>query len=211
MRDLGLIHERRRRSKGLKKATTEAQEKESLIKQDFSSVAPFKKVLTDITQVQCFVGKLYISPSLDCFDGSILSLLMRDNMKKELCIDTVKAAAQRYPQIQGAIYHSDRGSQYTSEEFRETLKSLGMTQSLSGVDCCYNNARMESFFATLNKELLYRIPTYRMTKEEVKTIIFRYVFTYYNTVQIHTSNPDGLPPVAYRMTWQQEEREVLAA
>ena len=79
--------------------------------------------------------QLYISPSLDCFDGSILSLLMRDNMKKELCIDTVKAAAQRYPQIQGAIYHSDRGSQYTSEEFRETLKSLGMTQSLSGVDC----------------------------------------------------------------------------
>lgn len=134
MRDLGLIHERRRRPKGLTKATTEAQEKESLIKQDFSSVAPFKKVLTDITQVQCFVGKLYISPSLDCFDGSILSLLMRDNMKKELCIDAVKAAAQRYPQIQGAIYHSDRGSQYTSEEFRETLKSLGMTQSLSGVD-----------------------------------------------------------------------------
>ena len=82
MRDLGLIHERRRRSKGLTKATTEAQEKESLIKQDLSSVAPFKKVLTDITQVQCFVGKLYISPSLDCFDGSILSLLMRDNMKK---------------------------------------------------------------------------------------------------------------------------------
>lgn len=135
MRDLGLIHERKRRPKGLTKATTEAQEKESLIKQDFSSVAPFKKVLTDITQVQCFVGKLYISPSLDCFDGSILSLLMRDNMKKELCIDTVKAAAQRYPQIQGAIYHSDRGSQYTSEEFRGTLKSLGMTQSLSGVDC----------------------------------------------------------------------------
>ena len=122
MRDLGLIHERRRRPKGLTKATTEAQEKESLIKQDFSSVAPFKKVLTDITQVQCFVGKLYISSSLDCFDGLILSLLMRDNMKKELCIDTVKAAAQRYPQIQGAIYHSDRGSQYTSEEFRETLK-----------------------------------------------------------------------------------------
>ena len=86
-----------------------------------------------------------------------------------------------------------------------------MTQSLSGVDCCYDNARMESFFATLKKELLYRIPTYRMTKEEVKTIIFRYVFTYYNTVQINTCNPDGLPPVAYRMTWQQEEREVLAA
>ena len=69
MRDLGLIHERRRRPKGLTKATTEAQEKESLIKQDFSSVAPFKKVLTDITQVQCFVGSsiflLRLTASMD--------------------------------------------------------------------------------------------------------------------------------------------------
>ena len=132
----------------------ENQEKENLIKQDFSSETPFKKLLTDISQIQCIDGKLYISPALDCFDGSVLSLVMRDNMKKELCIDTVKAAAQRYPQIRGAIYHSDRGSQYTSEEFRNTLKSLGITQSLSGVDCCYDNARMESFFATLKKELL---------------------------------------------------------
>ena len=187
MRELGLIHEHKRRP------------------------TPFKKVLTDISQIQCFDGKLYISPSLDCFDGSILSLLMRDNMKKELSIDTAIVAVQRYPQLRGAIYHSDRGSQYTSEEFKKTLATLGMTQSLSGVDCCYDNARMESFFATLKKELLYRIPTYRMTKEEVKTIIFRYVFTYYNTVRIHTSNPDGLPPISYRMTWQQEEKEELVA
>lgn len=204
MREQGLIHERRRQPKGLTKATTEAQERENLIKQDLSSEIPFTKLLTDITQVQCLDGKLYISPVLDCFDGSVLSLLMHDNMKKELCIDTVKAAARRYPQIRGAIYHSDRGSQYTSEEFKDTLKSLDMTQSLSGVDCCYDNARMESFFATLKKELLYRIPTYRMTKEDVKTIVFRYVFTYYNTVRIHTSNLGGLPPVAYRMTWNQE-------
>ncbi len=204
MRELGLIHERKRRPKGLTKATTEIQEKENLIKQDFTSDTPFKKVLTDITQIQCFDGKLYISPSLDCFGGEVLSLIMRDNMKKELCIDTLKAAAQRYPQIRGAIYHSDRGSQYTSEEFKETLAALGMIQSLSGVDCCYDNARMESFFATLKKELLYRIPAYRMTKEEVKTIVFRYVFTYYNTIRIHTSNPGGLPPIAYRIASKEE-------
>ena len=117
-----------------------------------------------------------------------------------MCIDTVKAAARRNPHIRGTIYHSDRGIQYTSEEFMDTLKSLDMTQSLSGVDCCYDNARMESSFDTLNKELLYRIPTYRITKEDVKTIVFRYIFTYYNTVLIHTSNPGGLAPVAYRMT-----------
>ena len=150
-----------------------------------------------------YCPKLYISPILDCCGGEILSLQMRDNMKKELCIDTFTSAAGRYP-IRGAILHSDRGSQYTSEEFRKKLKAYGVTQSLSGVDHCYDNARMESFFATLKKELLYRIPTYRMKKSEVASIIFRYVFTYYNKVRIHTSNPDGLPPAAYRISQLEE-------
>ena len=207
MLKMGLIHERKCRPKGLTKATTEIQEKENLIKQDFSADRPYTKLLTDISQIQCVDGKLYISPILDCFNGEVLSLIMRDNMKKELCIDTLKAAGMRYP-IKGAILHSDRGSQYTSEDFRSLLASNNMRQSLSGVDHCFDNARMESFFATLKKELLYRIPTYRMRMAEVKSWIFRYVFTYYNTVRIYTSNPDGLPPAAYR---KQLAVEVLAA
>ena len=207
MRELNLIHERKRRPKGLTKATTEVQEKENLIKQDFTADKPFTKLLTDISQIQCEDGKLYISPILDCFGGEILALQMRNNMKKELCIDTIEAAARRYP-IRGAILHSDRGSQYTSDEFRKTLKSNGVTQSLSGVDHCYDNARMESFFATLKKELLYRIPTHTMRRSKVETIIFRYVFTYYNTIRINTSNPGGLPPAAYRIM---QPEEALAA
>ena len=68
--------------------------------------------------------------------------------------------------INGAILHSDRGSQYTSEAFREKLSNAGVLQSLSGVNHCFDNARMESFFATLKKELLYRIPTYKMKMDE---------------------------------------------
>ena len=207
MRELNLIHERKRRPKGLTKATTEVQEQENLIKQDFTADRPFTKLLTDISQIQCEDGKLYISPILDCFGGEILALQMRNNMKKELCIDTIEAAARRYP-IRGAILHSDRGSQYTSDEFRKTLKSNGVTQSLSGVNHCYDNARMESFFATLKKELLYRIPTHTMRRSKVETIIFRYVFTYYNTIRINTSNPGGLPPAAYRIM---QPEEALAA
>ena len=207
MRELNLIHERKRRPKGLTKATTEVQEQENLIKQDFTADKPFTKLITDISQIQCADGKLYISPILDCFGGEILALQMRNNMKKELCIDTIEAAARRYP-IRGAILHSDRGSQYTSDEFRKTLKSNGVTQSLSGVDHCYDNARMESFFATLKKELLYRIPTHTMRRSKVETIIFRYVFTYYNTIRINTSNPGGLPPAAYRIM---QHEEALAA
>ena len=74
---------------------------------------------------------------------------MRNNMKKELCMDTVKALS-RYP-VKCAILHSDHGSQYTSGGFRETLDKKGVTQNLSGVAHCYGNARMESFFATLKK------------------------------------------------------------
>ena len=97
MRENGWLHERRRRPKGLTKADPAAMASENLLKQDFHADKPFMKLLTDITQVQCKDGKLYISPIMDCFNGEILSLFMQDNMKKELCIDTVKAMAGRFP------------------------------------------------------------------------------------------------------------------
>jgi len=195
MKENGWLHERKRRPKGLTKASDEAMLAEDLIRQDFKADRPFQKLLTDITQVQCADGKLYISPILDCFNGEILALCMEDNMKKELCIDTVSAASGYG--LRGAILHSDRGSQYTSAAFRQILEKYGIRQSLSGVGSCYDNARMESFFATLKKELLYRFPTYRMKRQEVKTLIFRYVFVYYNRLRVYTANPGGLPPALH--------------
>lgn len=196
MREKGWIH-KRRVPHGITKATTEAQEQENLIKQDFKADRPYTKLLTDITEVQCMDGKLYISPILDCFNGEVLSLCMDNNMKKELVIKTVNAVVQRY-NIRNAILHSDRGSQYTSEAFRTRLSELGVIQSLSGVDHCYDNARMESFFATLKKELIYRLPVYKMTREQIKTLVFRYVFVYYNQIRVYTSNPGGWPPAVYK-------------
>lgn len=128
-------------------------------------------------------------------------------MKKELCIDTIKALSRSHIPS-GAILHSDRGSQYTSDAFRHTLEKLGISQSLSGVHHCYDNARMESFFATLKKELLYRLPIYKMMMEKVKRWIFHYVFTYYNRRRVNTFNPGGLPPAAYRRL---HEEQLLAA
>ena len=88
---------------------------------------------------------------MDCFNGEIVALEMRDNMKKELCIDTVRQLGRIYPNLKGAVFHSDRGSQYTSAAFRAELSRRGMVQSLSGTGHCFDNARMESFFATLKK------------------------------------------------------------
>lgn len=114
----------------------------------------------------------------------------------------VKQLKNRYGNLQNIILHSDRGSQYTSEAFRGTLRKYGIIQSLSGTGHCYDNARMESFFATLKKEKLYRMPTYKMTREEVKTEIFRYVYVYYNRIRIYSRNPGYLPPAIYRMEYE---------
>jgi len=203
MKEGNLLHFRRT-PRGITKATTEIEEKENLIKRNFRSDKPFTKLLTDITQIQCVDGKLYISAILDCYNGEIVALEMRNNMKKELCIDTIKQLSN----VRNAVLHSDRGSQYTSFEFKETLKKRGIIQSLSGAGHCFDNARMESFFATLKKEKLYRIPTYRMTRKDVKSIIFRYIFGYYNTIRINSFNKKGLPPVAYR---QLAENQNLSA
>ena len=97
MREHGWLLERRRRPEGLTKADPAAMASENLLKQDFRADKPFTKLLTDITQVQCRDGKLYISPIMDCYSGEILSLCMRDNMKKELCVDTVRAMVGRFP------------------------------------------------------------------------------------------------------------------
>ena len=198
MSEAGLVH-RHRRPHGIKKADTAAQDRENLIKRDFSAEKPLKKLLTDITEVQCSDGKLYILPVLDCFNGEIIALEMRDNMKKELCIDTVKQLREKYGRLDGTILHSDdRGCQYTSHAFRRSLVSAGLIQSLSGTANCYDNARMESFFATLKKEKLYQMPTYKMKRDEVKTIIFRYISSYYNTQRINSFNEGGLLTVALR-------------
>ena len=198
MSEMGILH-RRRRPHGITKATTEIQERENLIKRDFKAEKPLRKLLSDITEIQCYDGKLYVSAVLDCFNGEILSVAMDSNMKKELCIRTVKELEMRYGKKLGrAIFHSDRGRQYTSEAFRSTLKEAGLVQSLSGTGHCFDNARMESFFATLKKEKIYRISAYKLTRDQVKSIIFRYIFVYYNRIRISSVNPGGLAPVTYR-------------
>ena len=202
MKESGLLH-KRRRPHGITKATTEVQEKENIIKRNFKSDEPLKKFLTDISEFQCKDGKLYISPVMDCCNGEIVALEMHDNMKKELCIATVEQLHTRFPNLKGAILHSDRGSQYTSEVFRQTLKDYGIKQSLSGTGHCFDNARMESFFATLKKEKLYKDGAYKLNKAEVRTMIFRYVFIYYNRIRVYTANPFGMSPVKYR-EWMTE-------
>lgn len=186
------------RAKGLTKADPQAQKAENLIKQDFSASKPNEKWLTDITEVPCSDGKLYLAPVLDCYDGAIVGFKMDDNMRAELCEDAFKWACKKH-NTRGMILHNDRGSQYTSHVFRSMLNQYGAIQSMSSTGRCYDNARMESFFATLKKEKLYKINTMEMTMTEVKTIIFRFIY-YYNLRRIYTTNK-GYPPMVYRQMY----------
>ncbi|MFC4306977.1 IS3 family transposase [Cohnella boryungensis] len=197
MKKHGLLKKVRRHPNGITREDAAAQKSENLIQRDFRSSAPNQKWLSDITEVPCSDGKLYLSAVLDCFNGEIVGLAMDDHLRKELCIQAFENAC-RARNARGMIYHSDRGSQFTSHAFRERLAKRDAIQSMSGTGRCYDNARMESFFATLKKEKLYKIKTEHYPMAYVKSIIFRYIMVYYNRRRIYTSNPGGWPPAIYR-------------
>lgn len=198
MRKHQMLKKAKRHPNGITREDTAAQKSENIIQRDFSAAAPNQKWLTDITEVQCSDGKLYVAPILDCFNGEIVGLAMDNNMRKELCIQAFENACKSQ-KAKGMILHSDRGSQFTSYEYRKILTCYNAIQSMSGTGRCYDNARMESFFATLKKEKLYRIGTERFPMAQIKSVIFRYIMVYYNKQRIYTSNPQGLPPFVYRM------------
>jgi transposase InsO family protein len=193
MKANGLLQKRKRKPNGLTKEDYAAQKSENLLNQDFSALEPDSKWLSDISEVPTANGKLYLAPVLDCFDGLIVGLAMADNMRKELCIEAFEQACQRRDAYE-MIFHSDRGSQFTSKNFREALAARRAVQSMSGTGRCYDNARMESFFATLKKEKLYKIRTELLPMSTVKSIIFRWVFMYYNRIRVYTTNDGGYPP-----------------
>jgi len=196
MKKGNLLHESRRSPDGLTKADKKADRPDNIIQKDFTASEPDKKWLTDITQVQCSDGILYIAPVLDCYRAEVVSLAMDTNMKKELCIKAISDAYKLRNPGDGVIIHSDAGSQYTSRKYKKTLARFHAVQSMSDVAKCYDNARMESWFATLKKEKIYKLDTAHMTVEEVKEEVWRYTFGYYNTVRVTTVTEDGFPPSA---------------
>ena len=189
-----MIH-KKRSPKSITRADKTAEKSENLIAQNFQADKPNEKWLTDITEISCQDGKVYLAPVLDCYDGMIVAFSMADHMKASLCVDAFEQACRK-ERCRGMLLHSDRGSQYTSREFRAVLAKYGAVQSMSGVGRCYDNARMESFFATLKKEKLYQMNTRTMTRAEVKSVVYRYIH-YYNLRRIYSTN-DGWPPAVYR-------------
>lgn len=202
MKEIGLSHRPKRKPNGITKADREARKSDDLLKRDFTSVEPLKKCVTDLTEIKAKDGKLYVSAIFDCFDAAVLGLAMDTNMKATLCEQTLANAVRSYPALRGAVIHSDRGTQYTSESYRKTITKYGMIQSMnSDGGRCHDNARCESMWARMKEELLYgRYNTEEMTIEELKTLIWRYFISYWNNRRICSANK-GLPPMVKRLRY----------
>ena len=129
-----------------------------------------------------------------------LGLAIEDNMRASLCCLTVRNAKKAYPGITGCIIHSDRGSQYTSQEYRDLISRYGIVQSMnSNGGRCHDNARCESMWARMKDELFYSRgdKSENYTISELKTKIWRYYMSYWTNRRICTAN-GGLPPAVKR-------------
>lgn len=208
MERIGVIHKPKRKSNGITKADKEARKLDDLLKRDFKADVPLKKCVTDITELKAKNGKLYVSGIFDCYDLMPNGLSMADHMRASLCVQTLKNAYIRYPGLRGAIIHSDRGSQYTSDEYRDAVKTYGIQQSMNSASGrCHDNARCESIWARMKEELFYNRnrKSESYTVEELRSMVWRYFMSYWTNRRI-CSAIGGIPPAVKRKRFFQSLR-----
>ena len=202
MEELGISHTPRRKPNGITRADKETRKSDDLLRRNFDADKPLTKCVTDITEVKGKDGKLYVSAVFDCYDSCVLGLAMDTNMRASLCVQTLKNAHDACHDLRGVIIHSDRGAQYTSQEYRAAVSRYGILQSMNSAGGrCHDNARCESMWARMKDELLYgRYNTEKMTFDELKTLIWRFFIGYWNNRRICSRN-GGLPPMVKRQRY----------
>jgi len=156
----------------------------NLLKQDFQADAPNQRWVADITYVPTRQGWLYLAVVMDLYSRRIVGWSMSHRMSRRLVVDALEmAVAARRPEGP-LIHHSDRGAQYTSDDFRAELARHGIECSMSSSGNCYDNAVVESFFGVLKRERVNRV-RYR-TREEARADLFAYIEVFYNRKRRHS-------------------------
>lgn len=156
----------------------------NLLQQDFTAKAPNQRWAADITYIPTYRGMLYLAIVMDLYSRRIVGWSMEPWMTRQLVINALTMAlGARQPEGK-LIHHSDRGAQYTSDEFRAALKHHGITCSMSAVGNCYDNAVVESFFGLLKRERVNRV-RYR-TYDDARSDIFEYIECFYNRKRRHS-------------------------
>jgi putative transposase len=168
----------------------------NLLNREFEASRPNQKWVSDITYIDTAEGWLYLASILDLHSRLVVGWAMADQMGVDLVEDAWKMALLNRQPVQGLLHHSDRGSQYTSEAYQRHMAALQCTVSMSRTGNCYDNAVMESFFATLKTECA---ATQFEGKAEARSAIFEYIEGWYNRQRLHSSL-DYLSPVEFELS-----------
>ena len=156
-----------------------------LVGRNFTAEAPGEKLVGDITYIKTGEGWLYLATVIDCCTKEIVGYAMDDHYQTPLISRAVRNAARNIKLTPGAIFHSDRGSNYMSAEYAAVLKELNIRQSAGRTGICYDNAMAESFFGVLKNERASRV-TY-LTRESARQDITRYIEFWYNRKRLHSA------------------------
>jgi transposase InsO family protein len=157
----------------------------NLLDRNFAAPGPNRKWVADITYVPTEEGWLYLAAVLDLFSRKIVGWAMADHLQTDLVSDALHMAlAQRQPG-DGLLHHSDRGVQYASDDYQQLLTAHGITVSMSGKGDCWDNAVMESFWATLKTEWVHQQQF--QSRQQAKASIFEYIEVFYNRNRLHSS------------------------
>ena len=156
-----------------------------LLKRDFTAGRPGVKFVGDITYIHSWAGFVYLATVIDCYSKKVAGWSIADHMRTELVEDALKNAAATTLIEPGAIFHSDRGSVYTSADYRALINSLGMRSSMGRTEVCWDNAMAESFFSALKNERVYR--TVYPTKARARRDVIAYIEGFYNSRRRHSA------------------------
>lgn len=166
-----------------------------LVNRDFTATAPGQKMVGDITYIQTWQGWLYLATVIDCYTKACIGYAMADHLRTDLVIDALTMAARNYPLTEGAIFHSDRGTQYTSAAFAAATGHLNIRRSVGATGVCFDNALAESFNAAVKVERVNR--TVYPTREHARTDVARYIEFRYNTQRLHSALGYQTPQEVY--------------
>jgi len=156
-----------------------------LVGRDFTTDTPGSKLVGDITYIKTWQGWLYLATVIDCCTRQVIGWSMADHMCSSLVCDAISMAAGRGALQPEAVFHSDRGSQYTSTDFAILLGVLNLRGSMGRVGQCWDNALAESFFGALKNELVHR--TIFPTRAKARRAIAEYIEVFYNRVRLHSA------------------------
>jgi putative transposase len=175
-----------------------------LVERNFSATAPNRLWVADITYIPTWAGFLYLAVVLDVFSRKIVGWAMETHLRTELVLQALDMAlGQRRPA--GVIHHSDQGSQYTSIAFGKRCELAGVRPSMGSVGDCFDNAMCESFFATLECELLDRHGF--KTQIEARLAVFDFIEGWYNPHRRHSAL-DYLSPCEYEHFYRDQAKQI---